>query len=720
VTSYADILNSNPVPEEPDDAPVNPDELSFQEFTDILLEVRDQPAWRTNADKEMDYKDGNQLSSAILDRMKVLGIPPATMPLIGINIEAALGEEAKQRTDWRVTPDGESNDPESQDVADALNFKLNKAERRSRADRACSDAYESQYSVGVGWVEVSKATDPRNYPYRCRAVHRNQMFWDWDGYLKDPMGDESRFVGRRNWINRDIVPLLFPDKIDIIKGCGSGWTSMDILTLDGGQSTGLNRALDIERSWTIEEMEWRNLHMKMLMLYEVWYRRWKNEFFLRDANGRIEKLDINNDEQLFRAGQPGAEVIKAPTSTVRRSWWLGPHKMADEESPYLHNHFTYVPFWGNREDRTGVPYGRIRAMMYMQDNINATLSKIRWGLSSTVTVRTDGAYLGTASQLRNQVARVDADIVLNADHMAKPGAEFRIDRNFQLNEQQYKILVDSISSLNRLGGLGDDFLNQGRGSDSAAGKQLALEQTSVGLANIKDNFNESRSTIGKILLSMIIQDSRGRTEDITIEGRAIRPDKTITLNAVDETGQRYNDVEKVLLNVELEDVPSTSSYREQQLAAFSEAFKSTTPNYQTLMMPHMINLMNIPFKEEIIKAMKEQAANKSPEDQLTEAKTAKTRTETVKIGTEAEFAAMQAADVVVMRPADAPVADSIIDAAKTLGDPNVQHNPVPVPMQPAPAEPIVPVNQNTSPMSPPVPVGPTQGIETPRLDDNQA
>jgi len=37
VTSYADILNSNPVPEEPDDAPVNPDELSFQELQTFCL-----------------------------------------------------------------------------------------------------------------------------------------------------------------------------------------------------------------------------------------------------------------------------------------------------------------------------------------------------------------------------------------------------------------------------------------------------------------------------------------------------------------------------------------------------------------------------------------------------------------------------------------------------------------------------------------------------------
>lgn len=96
--------------------------LSLEEFTGFFHEIINQPTWRARADKEMDYKDGNQLDSEILQKMAAIGMPPAVEPLIGMTIESILGAEAKKRTDWRVIPDG---DKEGQDVADALNYKLN-------------------------------------------------------------------------------------------------------------------------------------------------------------------------------------------------------------------------------------------------------------------------------------------------------------------------------------------------------------------------------------------------------------------------------------------------------------------------------------------------------------------------------------------------------------------------------------------------------------------
>ena len=114
--------------------------LSLKEFTQYLLEIENQPAWRARADREMDYVDGNQLDAEVLQRQQALGMPPAIEPLIGPAIEAVLGLEAKTRTDWRVTAD-RPGDPEGEQVAAALNYKLNQAERSSRADAEIGRAH---------------------------------------------------------------------------------------------------------------------------------------------------------------------------------------------------------------------------------------------------------------------------------------------------------------------------------------------------------------------------------------------------------------------------------------------------------------------------------------------------------------------------------------------------------------------------------------------------
>ena len=115
--------------------------MTSREFAAIIDEAIDQPPWRGQADIEADYVDGNQLDSKLLARLKSMGVPPAKENIIGPAIAAVCGYEAKTRTDWRVSPDG---DPEGQDVADGLNYRLNQAERHSKADAAMSEAFRPQ------------------------------------------------------------------------------------------------------------------------------------------------------------------------------------------------------------------------------------------------------------------------------------------------------------------------------------------------------------------------------------------------------------------------------------------------------------------------------------------------------------------------------------------------------------------------------------------------
>ena len=88
---------------------------------------------------------------------------------------------------------------------------------------------------------------------------------------------------------------------------------------------------------------------------------------------------------------------------------------------------------------------------------------------------------------------------------------------------------------------------------------------------------------------------------------------------VDEsTGIQYlnNDVSRTRMKVSLSDVPSSPSFRAQQLAAMSEAFKSAPPEYQKIMMPHLFALMDVPNKQDIIKAIKEMGDGSPTPEQI--------------------------------------------------------------------------------------------------------
>jgi len=726
--------------------------MTLKEFTDICTEIQNQPPWRSKADKWMDYVDGNQLDADILERQKQLGIPPAIEPLIGPAIDAVTGLEAKTRTDWRVTQDGE----DGKDVAEALNFKVNQAERKSGADKACTDAFLPQLCVGIGWVEVARESDPFKYPYRCMAVPRNEIYWDM--LDREPGLPKARWLVRKRWSDAAYAKLRWPGKADLITRAIGGWNGQYEPTTDGGTSTDLASSWEDERGWSIEEQEWRDITNNRVCLFEVWYRRWENVTVIKLPDGRVVEYNDQLATHVLAVASGYVKPARAIVARMYRAYWMGPHKLDDQRSPYRHSDFPYVQFIGKREDRTGTPYGVVKGMVYLQDNVNSAISKIRWSMSAVRTERTEGAVKMTDEQFRQMSSRVDADIILDATHMAKPGARFEVKRDYQLNEQQYKMLGDARLGIQRASGITAGFQGQQGSATSGVQESTQIEQATQSLATLMDNFKFGRAKVGELLLSLIIQDMIGKQETVVIKGTATRDDRAVDLNVpvVDEdTGVQYlnNDVERVRLKVAMNEVPSTPSFRTMQLAAMSEAFKAMPQEFQVVALPHLLSLMDVPNREELIEDIKAAQTQLTPEvvqqrideavklalersdhdlrareldlkynpDKLM-AEIKKIIADTVKTGVESSYAAMQAGAQLAAMPQIAPVADAIMEGAgyqvpNPAGvDPNF---PVPVAAAaPAPAAAAPVVRQNTSPQLPPVPQSPMQGVETARTTDN--
>lgn len=731
--------------------------LSMEEYAEFMQEIEEQPYWRRQADKEMDYADGNQIDSELLNRQKALGIPPAVEDLIGPALLSIQGYEAKTRTDWRVTPNGGTG---GQDVADAINYKLNQAERESKADRACSEAFRPQIAVGVGFVEVKRESDPFKYPYRCSFVHRREIHWDMKAAETDL--SDARYLRRQRWLLPKRIALVFPEHAELINTIGSKgptwWADNAMHAADGESSTGLRNAWGEARSYTVHEDRWYNPTSKEVCVAEVWYRRWVSVPVIKSPDGRVVEYDENNDAHNLAISSGMAQYSTAIVARMRRSYWLGPHRLHDGPSPYSHTHFPYVPFWGFREDSTGVPYGYVRGMVYQQDSLNSGISKLRWGMSAVRTERTKGAVAMTDAQFRTQVARVDADIVLDAEAMAVPGARFKVERDFQLNAQQMQMMQDNRSAIQRVSAVTSGFMGKEGTARSGLQEQTQVEQSNQSLGVIMDNFRAGRTLMADILMSMIIDDLGSQQQVVVIEGDELNEERTVVLNKPETdpfTGYAYlsNDLQRTRLKVALDDVPSTSGFRAQQLNSMSEAVKSLPAQYQAAMLPFMVSLMDVPFKREVVKAIRAAAEQESPEaieqriqqavqDALaksgadlkirelamkegkTDAEIEKIRHEAVLIGVQAAYSAMQGGAQVAAMPQIAPIADAIMQGAgykrPTPGgdDPNF---PQPTGLPDAAA--VAPVQQNTSPSFPPVaPDGtsPMQGIETATPADNLA
>lgn len=584
--------------------------LSRQELAGFLDEMRDQPNWRREANKACDYYDGNQLDAKTLADMAELGMAPIIENLIGPTIDAVLGLEVKTRLDWQVKA---AKDKRDKEVAEAMNVRLSEAERESKADRANSEAYASQIKAGIGWVEVSREIDPFKYPYRCTAVHRNEMWWDWRA--KEPDLSDARYIVRRRRHEAEVLALGFPEHAELIKYAAADWLDFDPVLI-GDEVTGLAMSQEAERGWGIHDSDWRDSVHRRVMVYEVWYRRWVRAKVLKVAGGGSMEYDPDNKRHNAAVAAGVATLEDAIFSKIRVAWFMGPHKLLDIPSPYSHGRYPYVPFFGKREDLTGVPYGLIRPQIPMQDEVNARNSKMVWLLSAKRVTATKG-MVKDKNRARSEVARPDAWIELEPD--APPGGVFRVESDFALNAQQYQALIDKRESIKNVGGIYNAMMGQDGKSTSGIAINSLVEQSNQTLADINDNARFSRSQVGDLLLSLVIEDMGDSEQEVVVDGGGLKAAKTILLNGrtTAENGMEFrtNNVQMAKLKVVLADTPSTPSYRAQRAMRRVELVKSLPPQAQLLLLDFVIAGEDDPDSEAMIERLRTSLNLPTPGDE---------------------------------------------------------------------------------------------------------
>lgn len=599
----SDEQAKRPQGKDSDELILKPNEgMSVRRLENFLDEIARQPPWRRQADKEADYYDGNQLTAEQIDELEGRGFAPLITNLIKPTIDVVLGMEAKTRSDWIVRAEhGEL----SEDLALVLNEKLHKAEVSSRADRACSDAYADAVKVGLGWVEVSRSIDPFDPAYRVRRVHRREIFHDWRGQEYDLT--DSRFLVRKRWFDEDIAVAAFPEHAELIRNCLQGWAQWDSVTsINNSQTLELARALDVQRGFSVEQYEWLNTVRRRIAAYEVWYRTMVKGHVLRLPDGRLVEFDKSNDDHIAAVYGGYLTPIPAMFKKMRLAWWLGPHKVSDEASPYDHNNFPYIPIWGFREDRTNTPYGMIRGMLSPQDEINARRSKMLWLLNAKRVV-VDADAVQDHDEVRDEVGRPDAYIITNPNRM--PTSGIKIEEGGQLASQQFQVLEAAKAEIQQASGVFQSLLGDARGgASSGLAINSLIEQGVTTLAEINDNYRYARRLIGEQLLALVKEDlAKGGPQQISVGEDDEKKVIAINVPGVDELGRPavMNDVSKARISIVIDDAPTSPTVRMQQLQTLAELVKSAPPQVQGLIYDMVVEAMDgLPNKKTVVKRIR--------------------------------------------------------------------------------------------------------------------
>ena len=179
-----------------------------QWFEDAETATNDGRKW---SQRDRDYKDGYQWSSAEKEALKARGQPEVTINYVSRKVELMCGLERKSRTD----PKAFARNPVDEDKADAATQALRYMSDDNNLPLIRSDVYENLMVEGVGGAEIVLEDDGKGGAnITFQQVPFDRLWWDPHSRRLD--FSDARHRGIVIWMDRDQAYDMWPDAEDMV------------------------------------------------------------------------------------------------------------------------------------------------------------------------------------------------------------------------------------------------------------------------------------------------------------------------------------------------------------------------------------------------------------------------------------------------------------------------------------------------------------------------
>ncbi len=576
------------------------DQLSQLQIENILGDLVNEPDWRRRCEDEHNFYDGNQLEVETMKRMREAGIPPLIINMVKPTVNAVLAIEVSSRTDPMVV----SETDDSFQGAAALNQMIKEATRLTEFNKATGDAFKDQIVGGVGWVGVSRNSDPFQYQYVVEHIPWREMWWDWRA--RKPDMSDARFMVRRRWFDQDEVAIFFPHAQEWINYVINDWQSNTFM--EGWEydrfGSDLGRRFYDDQHTTLEEHEWRDSARGRVALYEVLYKVFKQVVAIRLSNGYTMEYQPYSELHQIAVASGKVKVMQGVTHMMRQAFYAGPHMLSDVERPELRS-FPYIPFFAYRQDSDLTPYGVIRDMMSPQEEINARRSRLHFDLANNKLVVDEDA-LTDPKRTRLEWNRPDAFITLNPNRRNLGAEAFRPITNTETSAIQFQLLQEAKGNMREATGVFAELqgLSAGPNQSGAAIRELA-EQSQQSMSTNMQNYRYSRRECAERLLNLVEADIGDQEMQVEVEGDMRHARRSIFLNQTQSDGMVNNRVTMLRKHVALSESPSSPTYRSQHFTMLAEITKSLPPEMQGLFADAIVSASELPEKEALAERIRQ-------------------------------------------------------------------------------------------------------------------
>lgn len=543
-----------------------------------------------------DYYDSIQWTQEEMEELIERGQAPTVYNVIAQTVNWVIGSEKRGRSDFKVLPRRKDGGKAAERKTALLKYlsdvNLLPFER--------SQAFEESAKAGLGWLESQIQDENDGEPiYSGSESWRNMIF---DSTYRRLDMEDCRYIFRTKWVDLDVAIAIFPNrKAQLERAATDNYETWGTDDMDGDDAMD-SREYENEVSGTIQDA--MAYARKRVRLIEAWFRVPERVQRLRGARSdfRGEIFDPDDERHLVEVQTGRAVLAVAPMMRMYCAIMTTKDMLCFNPSPYRHNRFPFTPIWAYRRSRDGMPYGMIRALRGMQDDVNKRLSKALYILSTNKTIMDEGS-VDDIEEYRREAARPDAVII------KKPGKQIELNVDRDLAPAHLELASRSIQMIQQVGGVTDELLGRTTNAVSGIAVQKRQEQGSIATNKLFDNLRIAFQQHGEKELSLIEQYMTDEKQ-FRITNMRGNPEY-VTLN----DGLPENDITRTKADFIIDESEWRATMRQAAVAELTELIGTMPPQVSMTLLDLIVENMDIPNRDEIVNRIRAINGQKDPDQE---------------------------------------------------------------------------------------------------------
>ena len=443
---------------------------------------------------DADFYDNMQWDPNDASVLRDRGQMPLVYNEVAPMVDWLIGTERRSRVDWNILPRNEDD----VDMADVKTKVMKYVSDMNRVQFTRSRAFSDAVKVGVGWLDDGVRDDPTEDIVYSKYEDWRNVLWDTASYDLDL--SDARYIFRWRWVDEDVALAMFPDRANVIR---QGVQEATQKTTDGWEEENWYTTQDLlnQRTGVIYASGQGYLadaRRRRIRLIECQYRKPMTVKVV--GHGPLKGAIFSEQDQTLKQAiiQSNSTLIDRVTMRVHVAVFTEAHMICAGPSIFRHNKFSLTPVWCYRRSRDRMPYGAIRRVRDIQQDLNKRASKALFMLNTNQVIADKGA-VDDFELLRDEVDRPDGMIIKN------PGKEITIRRDTDAATGQVQMMTLDAQAIQKSAGVSNE--NLGRETNAVSGKAINARQLQGSVVTTEpfDNLRFATQAQGEKQLSLVEQ-----------------------------------------------------------------------------------------------------------------------------------------------------------------------------------------------------------------------